>query len=143
VHIYDSDIEQYVALVQEMNAENNPTKFGFNTSRPEMENFLHHEAIIECYAENGIEINISEILDTDDVPLKTAKAVHEATSETNWDEMHLDPVKRGEKQKSKISKAKYQLNNLAVMKMNIERLKNRNALSELESWFNMINEFIN
>lgn len=143
VHIYDSDIQNYVDLVQAMNSEGDDSKFGFNTTRPEMENFLHHEAIIECYRENGHEIILNEIQDGDDVPLLTAKAVHQATSDSEWDAMHIDPIKRTEKQKSKISKAKHQLNNLAVKKMNIERLEERNALEELKTWFFKINEFLN
>jgi predicted ATP-dependent endonuclease of OLD family len=143
IHIYDSDIQNYVDLVHAMNAEGDASKYGFNTARPEMENFLHHEAIIECYQENGHEILLNEIQDGDDVPLLTAKAVHQATSDTEWDTMHSDPIKRAEKQKSKISKAKHQLNNLAVKKMNIDRLEERDALDELKTWFLKINDFLN
>lgn len=143
IHIYDSDIPDYVALVKRMNEENDPKKTGFNTTKSEMENFLHHEAIIESYAEHNIEIQLNAIQDNDDVPLLVAKAVHEATSETTWDEMHPNEDKRIEKQSKKISKAKHQLNNGAILKMSINRLNERGALDEIKNWMHKISEKIN
>src|SRR5699024_3527699 len=83
VHIYDSDIPDYVQSVEAMNAEGNDSKIGFNTVKTEFENYLHHEAINECYSDLRININLEEITDVEDVPLKVAMAVHQATSETD------------------------------------------------------------
>jgi predicted ATP-dependent endonuclease of OLD family len=51
VHIYDSDKPDYINSVSNLNAENNPQKFGFNTIKTELENYLHQDAIKECYEE--------------------------------------------------------------------------------------------
>jgi putative ATP-dependent endonuclease of the OLD family len=142
IHIYDSDIPSYVELVRNMNAENNPNKTGFNTTKLEMENFLHHEAIIEAYSENNIQIQLNPIQDNDDVPFLVAKAVHEATSETAWDEMNPVGEKKNEKQGKKISKAKHLLNNGAILKMSIDRLSERGGLEELNEWMLKISEKI-
>lgn len=142
VHIYDSDIQAYIDAVDEINAEGNPNKMGFNTIRPEMENFLHHEAINECYADYNITINLTEILDTDDVPLKTARTVYEVDDNNDWDNIDVDAAKNLEKQKSKISRAKHHLNNLAISKMTIERLNERNGYQELKTWLDKIKEYV-
>ncbi len=140
VHIYDSDIASYVQAVADLNAENNPLKIGYNTSKPELENYLHPDAINECYQDLNISINLSEILDTDDVPEKVAIAIHEEVSDTTWDTMHTDPIKMVEKQKKKVSSAKKQLNISAIEKMTIERLQNRGGYDEVKIWLDKIKE---
>ncbi len=142
VHIYDSDIEDYVQAVRTINEQNDPKKHGFNTIKLEIENYLHPEAIVECYKEHGIDIDIEEILDTDDVPKKIAKAVHEKTSETDWTSISSDPVKTAEKQKKKISQAKKLLNTKAIEKMTISRLKTKNGYDEIKSWLKKIEELV-
>lgn len=141
VHIYDSDIPDYVKSVETMNAEGNHSKIGFNTIKTEFENYLHHEAINECYSDLQININLNEITDAEDVPLKVAMAVHQATSDTDWDEINADPIKTAEKQKKKISKVKKHLNNGAVEKMTIDRIKERGGYDELKSWLDCIKQF--
>ncbi|MEO2051943.1 MAG: ATP-binding protein [Allomuricauda sp.] len=142
VHIYDSDVEDYVTSVNNLNNENNPRKVGYNTSKPEMENFLHHEAIEECYSDFNIEINLTEILDTDDVPERVAKVVYESDGASDWDNIDADPVKNAEKQRKKISRAKYHLNCSAVENMTVERLTTRGGYDELVIWLEKIKEFI-
>ena len=142
VHIYDSDKPDYIKSVSDLNAENNPQKFGFNTIKTELENYLHQDAIKECYAENGIVINLTNILDNDDVPEKVAIAVHEATSSSDWYNMHTDPLKLAEKQSSKISRAKKMLNTKAIEKMSIERLKERGGYDEIRLWLEKIKSYI-
>ena len=140
VHIYDSDIQSYVDAVASLNAEGNASKIGYNTSKLELENFLHHEAINECYHELNIEITLPEIEDSEDIPEKVAKAVHSATSETEWDSINPNLTKTAEKQKKKISKAKKILNTKAIEKMTIERLQERNGYEEIKRWLDKINE---
>lgn len=142
VHIYDSDKKDYVRNVADLNAENINTKIGFNTKKVEIENYLHHEAIIECYRDKNINISLTEITDDDDVPLKVAKAVHQKTSETSWNEINQDPVKTEYKQKKKISSAKRQLNTLAIEKMTLEKLTERGGLDEIKEWLKTIKAFI-
>jgi len=143
VHVYDSDISAYVDAVASLNAEGNPSKTGYNTTKVELENFLHHDAINECYSELDINLNIEEITDTEDVPEKIAIAVHNATSNTEWNSINPDPIKTREKQKKKISKAKKILNTRAVEKMNVVRLKERNGYDEIKEWLNKIGEYCN
>lgn len=143
VHIYDSDIAAYVQSVADLNAEGNDKKIGFNTSKLELENYLHHEAINECYQDLKININLTEITDADDVPEKVAMAVHSVTSTTDWNSINPDPIKNEEKQKKKISKAKRQLNTSAVNKMTIARLRERGGYDEIKGWLDKIGELIN
>jgi predicted ATP-dependent endonuclease of OLD family len=142
VHIYDSDVPDYVASVANLNAEGVHTKIGFNTTKIELENYLHHEAIIECYEELNISITLAEITDQEDVPEKVAMAVHQETSQTDWNGINPDPVKTEEKQKRKISRAKRQLNTLAIEKMTIDRLTQRGGFDEIKNWLNTIKGFI-
>ncbi|ALJ06556.1 hypothetical protein APS56_16065 [Pseudalgibacter alginicilyticus] len=141
VHIYDSDIPAYVQSVADLNAENNDKKVGYNTTKLEFENYLHHEAINECYEDLNITINLTEIIDTDDVPEKVAREVHSVTSDTDWDTINPDPLKTEEKQKKKISKAKRQLNTNAINKMTVERLIERGGYDEIKNWLDKIKEF--
>ncbi|MCD9854708.1 ATP-binding protein [Epilithonimonas sp. JDS] len=141
IHIYDSDIPDYIQSVANLNAEANPHKIGFNTVKLELENYLHHEAIIDCYAEERIPINLSEILDTDDVPKKVAMAVHMSQGTTTWDLMHSDPIRNEEKQKKKVSQAKKNLNKRAIEKMTIDRLRERNGYDEIKNWLTKIKEY--
>jgi putative ATP-dependent endonuclease of the OLD family len=142
-HIYDSDIQSYIDAVTTINAEGNNRKVGYNTTKIELENYLHPQAINECYSDLNIEINLTEITDTEDVSEKVAKAVHTATSTTDWDAINPDPVKIEQKQKKKISNAKKQLNTLAIQKMTIERLQARNGYDEIKEWLIKINELTN
>ena len=71
-----------------------------------------------------------------------AIAVHQATSDTDWNAINPDPVKTEEKQKKKISKAKRQLNNLAIEKMTVERLTERGGFDEIKSWLDSIKAFV-
>lgn len=142
VHIYDSDIPAYVQSVTDLNAEGANTKIGFNTTKIELENYLHHEAIIECYQDLNIAINLTEVLDDEDVPEKVAMAVHKVTSDTDWNSINPDPVKTKEKKKKKISNAKRQLNNLAIEKMTVERLTERGGFDEIKNWLDAIKSFV-
>lgn len=138
VHIYDSDVPDYVASVAALNAEGADNKIGYNTLKLELENYLHHEAINECYQESNITINLTEITDIEDVPEKVAIAVHSETSDTDWNNINPDPVKTEEKQKKKISKAKRQLNNIAITKMTVDRLRERGGYDEIRGWLERI-----
>ncbi|MEL7307770.1 MAG: AAA family ATPase, partial [Pseudomonadota bacterium] len=127
IHIYDSDVGSYVTAVQKINEENNPIKVAFNTQKLELENYLHHEAIVEAYAENGTRIELAEIQDQDDVPMLVAKSMNVAIN-NNWGEL------THEKQKELSSNKKKSLNTVAVEKMTIERIAQRGGYDEIVSW---------
>ena len=143
VHIYDSDKPEYIESVNALNEEGNPNKVGFNTEKSELENYLHHEAINECYRELGIIIDLEEVDDNEDIPEKVAAMVHEASGGTPWNAINPDPVKNEEKQKKKISRAKRLLSINAIDKMTVQRLRDRGGYEEIKSWLLKIEEYIN
>lgn len=142
IHIYDSDTSDYIQSVASLNAERNPSKIGFNTIKLELENYLHHEAIIDCYADERINLTLSEILDEEDVPKKVAMAVHKAERGTDWNLMHDDSIKNLAKQKKKISSAKKKLNTKAIEKMTVNQLRERGGYDEIKKWLTIIKEYI-
>ena len=133
VHIYDNDKPEYRAEIQRIEDDPDERKRGFNTAKLELENYLHHEAIIECYQENGVNgLTLTEIEDGVDIPHFVAEALYTHTG-GNWED--LEP----KKQKEKADARKKVLNSCAVDKMTVERLRMRNGYDELKSWFDMIN----
>ena len=137
VHIYDSDKDEYRTIISNINAENNPNKVGFNTSKPEIENFLIKDAIIEAYTDNGItDLQLDDFEKDSDVPLEVAKAIYNHTTGLEWDELDDD------KQKKKISSVKKILNTQAVEKMNIDRINQVGFYKEIKSWLDTIASFI-
>jgi len=132
IHIYDSDVSEYVSIVQSINAEKGKRK-GFNTAKLEMENYLTASAIQAAYAINGLTISIPDITDDMDVPLVTAEALHCASNSSNqWSELE-EEVK-----KDKASKCKRVLNSIAIDQMNISDLDQRGGKEEMLSWLDTI-----
>jgi len=137
VHIYDNDVADYRLAVTKINNEGNLNKKAFNTSKLELENYLHHDAILQAYSENGItNLSLSSITDTQDVPLIVAEQIY-SLSGNNWNE--LIP----EKQKDSASDKKKLLNTKAVEKMTIEMIIERNGFEEICKWLNTIKEYTN
>lgn len=127
-HLYDNDKQDYRDAVDDINGDGDEKKMAFNTSKDELENYLHHSAIVEAYNENGLnDLALDEIEDQDDVPFKVAQAVY-STAGGNWND--LEP----EKQKEKADQKKKFLNTFAVEKMTLERLEERNGLEDLKTW---------
>lgn len=134
IHIYDRDVQDYVAAVKKINGENNPNKIGFNTTKLELENYLHHSAISEAYAQNGlVGFTLDPIDDEQDIPLAVAKKLNEL-SINNWDT--LDP----DTQKDKASEKKKFLNTTAIQNMTIERIKERGGYDEILLWLDNIKQ---
>lgn len=131
-HICDRDYAppcdpKYIKHIDEVNSRKGCT--AISTKKRELENYVHHEAIIEAYAEQKIEISFSKALDAfDDVPLLTAQAVYAASGGGNWNDVDQ------RKQKSKESSAKRQINNGAVSRMTIERLAETDPDDEIRGW---------
>lgn len=135
VHIYDSDVTDYVTIVSRINAEGNPNKKGFNTNKRELENYLHPDAINEAYNSQGNTCSITSIEDQDNIPLMVAKHLYSLTG-GDWDS--LEPDKRKEKSGSK----KGFLNTIAVEKMSIDRITERGGYNEMKSWLEAISNYL-
>ena len=128
VHIYDGDVGSYSSLVQRMNDQRDPNRVGFTTQKNAIENYLHHQAIMEAFIVIHQPITIDPVEDDEDVPLKASVAL--ATSRgVDWDTLS------DEDKKDKKTKRKRLLNTLAVEKMTIELLDERNGIEEMRRWF--------
>lgn len=135
VHIYDNDVVEYRRAVEGINAEANPNKVAFNTTKTELENYLHHEAILDAYAENGLNaLILNPIEDSQDVPFKVAEQIYIASG-GDWSTMAV------EKQKESASDKKKILNTKAVEKMTVARITERGGYDEICLWLNTIKQF--
>ncbi|MFL0806535.1 MAG: ATP-binding protein [Oceanobacter sp.] len=133
VHILDRDNPppapaKYQEAANRVNARGENC-CSFITSRREMENYIHFEAINEEF-----EIQLTENFQPfDDVPTLVAKAVHEASESTvAWD--NLDEKKQGKKE----SKAKKRLNRGSISYMTLDRLNNVDSDGEVLTWIRAI-----
>lgn len=148
LYICDRDNEpteraHYQDFVDDVNTR--PGCFAILTTCRETENYLHPEAIRECYSENGTELALPvSFAPFDDVPAIVAEAAHAAamiSDPTNcvksWDE--LSDAMRG----GKVSRAKKQLNRRAVLRMNAARLTQCDPSNEVRGWFQRITAMMN
>ena len=128
VHVYDRDtltLPQYQEACDEVNSRDD-NSFAVLTSKREMENYLHPDAIKEVL---GVEISFDG---SSDVPELAAKAVHELNSEILW-----GTLTEGKKKK-KEGRVKKRLNDDVVAKMTYERLQEMDLENEVISWFEEI-----
>lgn len=131
VHIYDGDDPKYKKAVAEINERNSGDEAAFNTSRRELENFLHPDAINEAYSANHRECKLKAIDHQDDVPTLVAQHIFELAG-GKWEELET------EKRKKKSDRKKKLLNTQAVELMTIERLKETDGYDEIKSWLEQI-----
>ncbi len=131
VHIYDGDDTSYIKAVEEINEKDDPAKIGFNTSRRELENYLHHDAINEAYITNEMQCELTMIDEQDDVPTLVAEHIYRLNG-GDW--AILDSIK----QKRKSDRKKKLLNTQAVEQMSIARLKENAGYDEIKSWLKQI-----
>lgn len=129
VHIYDRDTEappKYGAIVDKVNALGG-THWARLTSKREMENYLHPNAIAEA-------MQVAVVFtDTCDIPTIVAEQIHIASgSPKAWSE--LDEKKRAEK----CRKAKVRLNADAAACMTHDMLRERDPSGEVRGWFEEI-----
>jgi putative ATP-dependent endonuclease of the OLD family len=107
------------------------------TTKREMENYIHPQAIAEAYQANGVEVELPpSFADFDDVPMIVARALHVASSPNAWEGLSAD------KQKGKASKAKKVINGAAARRMNVARLKETGGYEEITAWLKRIEEMI-
>ena len=104
------------------------------TSKRELENYLHHEAINEFYAANGGTVNFgAPFADFDDVPQRVAEAVHLASGGGRaWSDLPH------EKRSKKMRSAKSGLNNGVVSLMTADRLNETDPENDIRAWLGHI-----
>ncbi len=128
VHVYDGDNPAYARAAARINNEGNAKKVAFLTSKRELENYLHPEAIAEAYQQNGApRFTFSTVDDEMDVALEVARA-HFALSSGDWD------AQAPEKKKELADRKKKFLNSQAIKKMTVKRLRKRDAYDEIAKW---------
>lgn len=139
-HLCDRDYEQprnpkYHDHVQTVLARDGC--FAVSTNKRELENYIHHQAVVEAYADNGIEIELNApFADFDDVPELVARTVFERTTASAWADQSPD------KKKEKSKAAKSTLNGSATKKMNLERIRQVDRDNEIEGWLMKIAEMM-
>ena len=132
VHIYDRDEAippKYQSECDQVNLRTDGS-WATLTSKRELENYLHPDAISE--ARPSVMITVTNSCD---VPALVAEAVHVASgSDKSWSEV----VEDKDEFKKKTGRAKRWLNSDAASKMNYERLLQMDPDKEIESWFTKI-----
>jgi predicted ATP-dependent endonuclease of OLD family len=140
-HLYDRDVQlpekpKYQDQVDSVNSrENCIAKI---TSKKEIENYIHKDAIIAAYNDSKISINIPANFETfDDVPVSVARLVYEASESTNWDQLS-----KYQKQK-KEAKAKQVLCTKAAGLMTHNQLDEVDKSGDVTGWFTDIQHLLN
>jgi len=125
VHIYDSDVAIYAKHVETVN-ERVDGSWATLTSKHEIENYLHAEAIKEAF---GVEIEVVDHLD------ESGKAVPRIFAESYSIAQHYDGI-MGD------TKAKMLLAGRAFPLMTASRIRERDPDGEVEGWFRRIGAMI-
>lgn len=117
LHLFDRDTEPpedptYAIQAQEINERDNAQ--AFITSKLELENYIHYEAINQVYDGINLEQNFSDFTD---VPTEIAHLCHDLSETTTlWDDLN------DEKRKSKVSRVKQRLAREASVLMTPDQL---------------------
>lgn len=139
VHIYDSDIgsekpnkySPYFASIHSQGLRN----FTFETTKREMENYIHPHIINSIY--EGFPIAYDDNWNKLDLGEEVAKYVHNnaPTSEQNWDEIENKDIK-----KKKVSRVKQRFNEELSKQLTKQHLEELEAFEEIKEWFEKIKE---
>ncbi len=139
-HLCDRDIAppapaKYAAHVTSVNAREGCK--ALSTAKRETENYLHHDAVSEAYADFGINLVFAGAFGNfEDVPESIAKAVHSANGGQPWGELSQ------EKKDKKVGRAKIALNSTAISKMTPERLTASDPDNEVRGWLEDIKNML-
>lgn len=139
-HICDRDTQppaqpRYHEHMEQVNSRDGC--YAVATSKREMENYLHPEAIREAYATDGHHIQFPETFaDFSDVPAIVAEIVSRYTGGEAWENQS------SKKQDEKIKRAKRILNNSAVNKMTAARLTETDPDNEIRGWLERIKQMM-
>lgn len=134
-HIFDRDYAppaepKYAEIIAHVNAR--PGCSAVHTSRRELENYLHPNAIAQ--ARQGVAL-ADAMGAFDDVPALVAQAVHQASNAgTDWVSLADDVIKK------KVSHAKKWLNREAVDAMTVEMLDEVDTNGDIRGWLRRISE---
>lgn len=135
-HIFDRDLEppahpKYKDVEDQHNAMTHVT--AVHTSRRELENYLHPDAIQSARPT----LTVGEVGAFESVPMACAKATYLVDqSLEQWNA--LDKPSK----KSKVNKAKTWLNTDAVSKMTLERLTEIDTNDDIRTWLRQIAAFV-
>lgn len=125
-HLYDNDVPKYQQSIDTVNARGDGS-FGVLTSKHEIENYLHPDAVKDAY---GVAILIT------DVPGADKKTVPKLFGESYSAKMNHDGI-------MKESKAKAYLSDKAFSYMTPQRIADRDPSGEVEGWFRTIEGMLN
>lgn len=120
LHIYDSDVEDYVNRVNEMNKNFDGRRWGLNTKRLEMENYIPPKLIEEI-----LKIEIEE------------------EKKQKWDEIDVPELitsKYGQSKRLKVNDIKRILNGKVAKEITKDSLIEIGAYEEIAEWFKKIKE---
>lgn len=110
---------------------------GVCTSKREMENYLHPDAVAEVYAANQIALNFpGPFADFEDVPLSVAQAVHAQGAPGVAFPNDVEKVRK------KVGAAKEALNKHATKRMTVQRLQQTDPNNEIIGWLTDIRDMI-
>jgi AAA15 family ATPase/GTPase len=135
VHIMDRDnqppkVAKYQKAADAVNARGQKA---YITDKREMENYLHFQAINECY---NLELS-SNFNDFDDVPELIAEMVYQSSaSKIDWDE------RSDEFKKKKVGKVKKRLNREVLDCMTYSQLLESDKNQDIFKWLRAISELL-
>jgi predicted ATP-dependent endonuclease of OLD family len=141
-HLYDRDCQPPAQAPYQIFADEVNMRLGCKallTDKKEIENYIHKDAIIAAYAENGCNITIpNNFLAFEDVPMKVAEVVHtNSGSPKRWDQL-------SEKDKaSRASHAKSIICRKATKHMTLALLRQIDPNNEAIGWFTEIKQRAN
>lgn len=141
IYLFDRDHEppappKYQDAMARVEAE--PLATLFCTEKMEMENYLHPQAIVGYYNDNGNNLKIEEVYeDFADVPLEVSMRLH-AISESDrpWEDFGSDEIK------SKVSGVKKRLNRECTFRMTRQMLDEVDPDGEVIRWLTAIKEAV-
>jgi putative ATP-dependent endonuclease of the OLD family len=117
IHIYDSDVKNYIDKVADMNIKNDGRRKGFITNKNEAENYIKSE-----YIENEFKIKFN------------------AEDIDNWDKLDIPKYLDG-KVNLKEKDIKNIINSKLSKMLTSNDLLNNNSLDEVKVWINAIKDY--
>lgn len=133
-HLYDRDEQppkkpKYADAADVVNQRSRCK--AIHTTKREMENYIHFQAVIDAYAANGTVVPLStQWADFEDAPAIVAEALHSIAAGTNpWS------ILTKEEKDRKASHVKKMLNGQALHKMSKSMLDQTDPNGEVMSWF--------
>lgn len=121
-HVYDSDVNDYIEKIKEINRENDGRRYGINTSRSEMENYIPPILIEEYFG-----ICMSDFYkewEKTDIPKHLINTCMKNIQDSKKREQAIKGI----------------LNNTLTKKITATQLEENAAYTEIESWFKTIEQ---